>query len=574
MADRGRDVVLRIVSDATKFDLSDVADELEDVGTESADAARDIEKVTDELKRVAAEGKDAERELARIDAELAKNKFDEYGRDAKAAAAKVDDAFDAMARSARDGRRKIDAELEKAGDEGFDDFKDEANSSGREAAASFSGGFEDVTDTIQEIAANAFAGFGPVGAAAGLAAAAGIGILTKGLQDAADRANETKDRVLDLAGAIAEAGGTIAGVDITSRIREWSLAVIDNKSWWEIWQKDNTSNLEIVAAQAEKTGLAFSDLLRGMSGNDTQAAGRTLREIDRRMGEIDKSASSAAESVLGMENASRQLTSAQAAERAALASVRKELVEKSGLTEEAIKLVDKMAEADLLATEASEKNAEAMEAAAAATEEWAEANKAAAETVATSSDDMATAIEKAARRMAKASPEKDSWEDWRDTAVGSINDVIAAQEKDIQAAIDFQTNQEKVFAAVGQAGVDWANAQGENADLAMQMLADAPKNKQNEIVGNYVRLGNLQSEGVGDGMVAGKPVVESAAREVHAAAKRQLDKEIGIPVTVEGAGSAAYQAHREMERYFQNNPITAVVIPSYGTGPGQTTRVT
>lgn len=84
---------------------------------------------------------------------------------------------------------------------GADDFKSEAKQSGTEAAASFSGEFEDVGDFIQETVANGLGGFGPIGAVAGIALAAGIGVfaneLTKQAEAAEERIGEMYDDFID-----------------------------------------------------------------------------------------------------------------------------------------------------------------------------------------------------------------------------------------------------------------------------------------------------------------------------------------------------------------------------------------
>ena len=95
--------------------------------------------------------------------------------------------------------------------------------------------------------------------------------------------------------------------------------------------------------------------------------------------------------------------------------------------------------------------------------------------LASTQDDVATAVEAAAQRKADATKsETDTWQDYADNVTASIDDVIAAQERDIQARVNFQENAQAVYDAVGQAGVDWALAQGENADKAMELLAGAP----------------------------------------------------------------------------------------------------
>lgn len=187
MADRGRDLKFSILSDLDKFDTDKPARGLEDLG-DSADKAGTL------LDRF----EDTAREVAR----------------------RVGDAFDDISRGSRKTFTKdLDDDLDK-GKRGLDDFKDEARSSGREAAASFGGGFDDVGDFIQETAANAFEGFGPLGALAGTTAAIGIGIATKAIQDAKDRAAEAKEQIKDFFDAFVEGQGRITEQSIQGRLSD------------------------------------------------------------------------------------------------------------------------------------------------------------------------------------------------------------------------------------------------------------------------------------------------------------------------------------------------------------------
>jgi hypothetical protein len=89
---------------------------------------------------------------------------------------------------------------------GVDDFRDEANSTAREAAASFDGSAESIGDAFQEVAANAFAGFGPAGAVAGLAAAAGLGFALSAITEQQEAADELRERLSGMYQSAVEEG--------------------------------------------------------------------------------------------------------------------------------------------------------------------------------------------------------------------------------------------------------------------------------------------------------------------------------------------------------------------------------
>lgn len=184
MADRGRDFKFSILSDTDRFELDKPADALNKLGVEALETARDLDKLYDaahsgDLDKVGTDAKDAADDV------------DKLGTEAKDTANKVDSAFEKIAASSRSNLRKVDDDAGKA-KKGLNDFKDEAHQSGREAAASFSGGFDDIGDFIQETAANAFAGFGKIGGAAGLAAAVGIGFVMNSINEANEKIKELR----------------------------------------------------------------------------------------------------------------------------------------------------------------------------------------------------------------------------------------------------------------------------------------------------------------------------------------------------------------------------------------------
>lgn len=213
MADRGRDLKFSILSDISKFDTDKPARGLEDLADSATLAGDAVDKLSDLVRR-------GDVDKIGNDARDAGSDLDRFASDARTTARKVDDSFDAIAKSSRSNlREKIDDDLDKAS-EGFDEFKDEAKSSGREAAASFGGGFDDVADTIQEIAANAFGGFGPLGLAAGIAAGAGIGIITKMFSDSKEKAEEAKAAIGDWVQAFIDGQGKIQESTIAGKLQD------------------------------------------------------------------------------------------------------------------------------------------------------------------------------------------------------------------------------------------------------------------------------------------------------------------------------------------------------------------
>lgn len=157
----GKGINIEFVSDVRRFiggtkdvgkALDDVADSLDDL---SKDAAKAGDKLGDELKDGAETGTDAAKDLER----KFKDTLDTVRDDSRKAGSDLGDHI-------KDGAK--DAES------GLGDVKDEAKDSAREVAASFDGSLDGVIGGVQELAAN-MGGLGPIGAAAGLAVAAGAG---------------------------------------------------------------------------------------------------------------------------------------------------------------------------------------------------------------------------------------------------------------------------------------------------------------------------------------------------------------------------------------------------------------
>lgn len=144
-----------------------------EVGT---DVPKALEKVADSLDDMARDGADAGEKLERS--------FREIADSAKKESKKVGDSF---GDNTKRGFQRAEG--------GLKDFKRESESTARESAASFDGSAQSIGDAFQEVSANAFSGFGPAGAVAGLAAAAGIGLVSSALITAQEDADELKARI-------------------------------------------------------------------------------------------------------------------------------------------------------------------------------------------------------------------------------------------------------------------------------------------------------------------------------------------------------------------------------------------
>lgn len=142
--------------------------------------------------------------------------LDDVAKEGEQATEKLEDGFRELAKAAKKSGDDVGDGFKqgfKKAEDGAQNFKEEANSTAKESAASFDGSAESIVDAFQEIAANAFEGFGAAGAVAGLALAAGIGIATAEFQKSEEAAKAAKERVADLGNAFIESGADVAQVE-------------------------------------------------------------------------------------------------------------------------------------------------------------------------------------------------------------------------------------------------------------------------------------------------------------------------------------------------------------------------
>lgn len=179
------------------------------------------------------------------------------------------DALKKLGYAAKDAGDDAKKGLEGAG-EGAETFKDEAKQSAREAAASFSD-VTDILDLVQETAANALGGFGPAGVAAGIVAAAGIGLAVSAFQDAEKAAEELRQKANDYANDARDAGASTdswlsSAQQVADRMRELQ-DIKDNgalRPWWE----DDPDDLEKWVDGLKSMGRATSDVEKVLSSTD------------------------------------------------------------------------------------------------------------------------------------------------------------------------------------------------------------------------------------------------------------------------------------------------------------------
>jgi uncharacterized phage infection (PIP) family protein YhgE len=247
-------IKIPLVADVDKAirGVEDVADAFEKVQDALEDVTKDAKKTEDALEDVGDGTKKAE-DASDDMAKKFRDDFDKIRKDSKTAG-------DGIGTGVKDGTRK-------AG-EGMDNLKGEANETAREVGASFDGSAESIAEGFQEVAANALAGFGPAGAAAGLAAAAGIGIAISKLTEYAEKVNESKAAGAEWAQEF-NMGPLEDRIDaLRSAWQEMASTIVDDRQWFELWQEDAVSALDAVVQAQEKAGTSTADFMNAFNEAD------------------------------------------------------------------------------------------------------------------------------------------------------------------------------------------------------------------------------------------------------------------------------------------------------------------
>lgn len=168
------------------------------------------------------------------------------------------------------------------------EFSDEARQNLSETVSSFRGDVEDIPQIMQDILGGVSSNLGVAGMALGAGGAAAIGMFVAGLQEAAEKAEELREKSNELALEIIEAGGSLDSIEMGDRLKEWALEVRDNKEWWEIWQESTVTNLDAVDNALKYTSRSGQQLFDAMSGQNPRAALDMLEEFEQRSKDLAK----------------------------------------------------------------------------------------------------------------------------------------------------------------------------------------------------------------------------------------------------------------------------------------------
>tara|TARA_R110000772_G_scaffold98951_1_gene198486 strand:+ start:6474 stop:7544 length:1071 start_codon:yes stop_codon:yes gene_type:complete len=211
----------------------DLVTDTSDIKKGFKDVEGALEDVSDSLDDVANDAEDAGQKMERSFSDVAK----ETKKEARDMGKEVGGSYDKMARDSGEATGQM---------------KEDGFSNAKEVAASFDGSAESIVDGFQGAAAEMFSGFGPAGAAAGLAAAAGLGLITAELQKSKEKAAENAEATWTMAQEMVD-----AGIYMVTEAQKINL--------FEELVGDETERKK-VAGDLDAIGITWTDFIAGQVG--------------------------------------------------------------------------------------------------------------------------------------------------------------------------------------------------------------------------------------------------------------------------------------------------------------------
>lgn len=236
---------------------------------------------------------DAQKELLELGKSRGPEQLERALKDAEKATENLKDETKDTARAIeqefRDSYRKVKSSSDDGmggAKEGVQDFKEEAQQSARETAASFDGSFESIADLAQEVAANAFAGFGPAGAAAGVAVALGLGVAVDQFNKIDEASTDALQSAFDFAYGI---GAAFDAADKVRAVENWTSDQEKFKQVLDLTAASGWDQVDVIDALVD--GGDKLDRLTRAYADGANAAGLTvgrMQELDAILPSIQK----------------------------------------------------------------------------------------------------------------------------------------------------------------------------------------------------------------------------------------------------------------------------------------------
>lgn len=437
----------------------------DDISDAATEVGRDADKMADSLH-------DAGKDIARDASKAAGQLEDEYSAGLKEIVREGKTTGDKLGKDLKDG-------TDLAG-EGMEELKDESKSTAKEAAASF-GSVEDALDAVQEIAANAFVGFGPAGLAAGLVAAAGIGLAFAAAQESAEKIAQAKDAAIDLAGQLADVDGNPALLEWADRLRQKLTAVVDDRDWWEFWQDEPKTAMEQWSKAADAFGLDFGQLARGMAGD----SGDIETALDQVNGKI---AAQEAQYESLIRAGMHPMTAAAQTNTGELEKLRDGLTAAADEMESAAQMAELLAVAEGSLEDTTRETAQ-------------------------SHDTYRAAVADALTGAGE------SWENYVQDGIVNLDAYNAAIEEQARAVEAFESNMATASGQLSQEAMNFIRSLGPQAAPLLQAFVDAPLDQQQRTARNWDTLGRAATDGYKESLdLTAETGAEIDAANRHAAA--------------------------------------------------------
>jgi len=495
---------------------------LDTLGADARGAGQDVDSLGADVRgaagdvdRLDAAARGANLDRLGTDAKGAGADVQQLGADAKATAGKVDHAFDAIARSAQSNLRD---KVARSADEGADSVKesaqemgDELKSEAIEGAASFDGSMASVQDSVQSLAANALAVLGPLGAAIGVAGAAGLGMWRA-------QAEQSKEAISGLVSTMLDAGGQMDRASVIGKVREFA---------------EDGSILKL-RDQARDARIPVGDFLLALAG-DASAMDRSRAAIKARDEQL-------AASVAGQ------------------AEFTSDTTDLSGALDNATGSLDQNAETLSAAQEAVDAYGNALGPAAEAQQALADSLDGFTDPLAVYTDALSakqTKEQESAQATADATKSQtDSWQDYADDVAVSVSEYLTTLEDQVEAQEEWQTNMSALAGKVSEDTLaELARMGPEGAPLVAE-LATASDRQLSQLDDLFARRAGAAVSAGNAAITAGASGAESAAKGTGAAAGRGIAS--GIAAQGPFISQAAADAHADARRAFEV-PIVATL---------------
>lgn len=237
--------------------LEDVADALDDLGSDGDKAGSKLEKSLDDARKSAkelgTEGKSAGTKLERAMKD-AEGETKDLGREHS----KLGDVIDRESKRGSESLKRNTKEATTAAKGDLEELKNEAKQNAAETFSSFDGSTESFVDGIQGTLGGIVSSLGPVGMAAGAAGALLIGGIKGALDTAGENTEAYREKVRDLGSEYIDTAG-IGEVSVDHLADKMKELALENK--------DAGDSLVGLRKDAAKTGHDFRDLAEAYAGN-------------------------------------------------------------------------------------------------------------------------------------------------------------------------------------------------------------------------------------------------------------------------------------------------------------------